>query len=224
MADLALAADLFAEFPEAASMEVGLARASRAKSSFAAAEARVVAARRRREFRRANSEAALSELLPEHLEDGVSYHVISRGDIDARSYIAHVLRVQPLDHLLVSTWCMAMEDVEFFEAALRDGRVGRIAFFLGEIFPSQYPDEFLRLRKVCARLASTFSVARNHSKVMAGMHEASGYYVVSEGSANVNTNPRIEQTTLTRDEGLYWHYRDFYAGIRSIHREELIPV
>lgn len=149
--------------------------------------------------------------------------MISRGDIDARSYIEHVLTRQPLDRLLVSTWCMAMDDLEFFEACLREGRLGAIDFYVGEIFPAQYPDEFLRLRKVCERLSATFAVARNHSKIMAGMHEASGYYVVSESSANVNTNQRIEQTTLTRDESLYWHYRDFFDGIRSIHRDEVLP-
>jgi hypothetical protein len=217
------ALDLFAEFPEAASIHVEETRRSRAKASFAADESHVLAARRRREFRRANSSAQLAEILPTQLEPGVSYHVISRGDIDARSYIEHVLATQPLDHLLVSTWCMAMDDLEFFEAGIAADRIGQLAFYVGEIFPSQYPDEFLRLRKLCRAGRTTFAVARNHSKIMAGIHEASGFHVVSESSANVNTNPRIEQTTLTRDESLYWHYRDFFDGIRSIYRDEAIP-
>lgn len=211
--------DLFGEFPEAAEMRIDLVRQTRAKSSLAATESRVVAAKRRREFRRANSSAELAELLPADLADGVSYHVISRGDIDARSYIEHVLARQPLDRLLVSTWCMAMDDLEYFEACLIDGRVGALDFYIGEIFPAQYPDEFFRMQKIAKRHAVTFAIAKNHSKVMAGMHEASGYFVVSESSANVNTNPRIEQTTLTRDESLYWHYRDFFDGIRSIHKD-----
>lgn len=216
------AADLFGEFPEAAEMQLGLARSTKEKSNLAAPESRVFAARRRREFRRANSSAQLAEILPDELSDGVSYHVISRGDIDARSYIEHVLARQPLDCLLVSTWCMAMDDLEFFEACLIDGRIGRVDFYIGEIFPAQYPDEFFRMQRICKRHQATFAVARNHSKIMAGAHEASGYYVVSESSANINTNPRIEQTTLTRDESLYWHYRDFFDGIKSIHREHAI--
>lgn len=217
-------ADLFADFPEAAELLDVAAREVRVKAaSLAAPENRVAAAKRRREFRRANSANQLAELLPEHLADGVSYHVISRGDVDDRSYIEHVLRHQPLDRLLVSTWCMAMDDLEFFEACIHAGSIGALDFYVGEIFPAQYPDEFLRLTKMAARLPVTFAVARNHSKIMAGLHAASGYFVVSESSANVNTNPRIEQTTLTRCETLYWHYREFFDGIRSIHRNKAIP-
>lgn len=39
-----------------------------------------------------------------------------------------------------------------------------------------------------------------------------------EGSANVNTNPRIEQTCLTRDRDLFEFYREFYDGIKSVYK------
>jgi hypothetical protein len=47
--------------------------------------------------------------------------------------------------------------------------------------------------------------------------KAAGHYVI-ESSANLNTNPRIEQTAITRCEDLYWFYRDFFDGLRSIDR------
>jgi hypothetical protein len=34
----------------------------------------------------------------------------------------------------------------------------------------------------------------------------------------VNTNPRIEQTTLTRSRALFDFYFEFYRGLRSIDR------
>ena len=213
--------DLFDLFPEAREIAANMA----AKASAPKGEARAIATRTRHEVRRAKSEAALAELLPVQLQAGVSYHVISHGDIDSRSYLDHVLRAQPLDRLLVSTWCMAMDDVQAFGEHLRAGRVGAIDFYVGEIFPSQYPDEFLALRKLCRERGSTFCVARNHSKVMAGVHAESGFAVVIESSANVNTNPRIEQTCLTVDPDLYDFYRDFFDALRSIHRDtDLIPL
>ena len=44
-----------------------------------------------------------------------------------------------------------------------------------------------------------------------------GCYVV-ESSANLNTNPRIEQAAIHHCEDLYWFYADFFAGLRSIAR------
>ncbi len=59
-------------------------------------------------------------------------------------------------------------------------------------------------------------IARNHSKVMLAMNDATGYYAAIESSANVNTNPRIEQTAIHRSADLYYFYRDFFDGLRSI--------
>ena len=39
-----------------------------------------------------------------------------------------------------------------------------------------------------------------------------------ESSANVNTNPRIEQSTIHRSADLYAFYAEFFDGIRSIDR------
>lgn len=50
---------------------------------------------------------------------------------------------------------------------------------------------------------------------MAGLHVASGFALVIESSANVNTNPRAEQTTLTVDRSLYDFYADAFADFRN---------
>ncbi|MFP3153113.1 hypothetical protein LQZ18_01520 [Lachnospiraceae bacterium ZAX-1] len=39
-----------------------------------------------------------------------------------------------------------------------------------------------------------------------------------ESSANINTNPRTEQTVITLDTGLAKFYKDFYDGIISFER------
>lgn len=38
------------------------------------------------------SEAALSEVLPWHLEEGAAYHVLSCGDVDSLTYLRHIAR------------------------------------------------------------------------------------------------------------------------------------
>lgn len=82
--------------------------------------------------------------------------MISHGDIDSLTYLAHALSgVSHFDHVAISTWCMARADA---------------------------------------------------------------YYLVTESSANVNTNPRIEQTTLTASRHLHAFYAEFFAGLNTIER------
>ena len=49
-------------------------------------------------------------------------------------------------------------------------------------------------------------------------NRADAYHLVIESSANVNTNPRIEQSTIHRSTDLYAFYAELFDGIRSIDR------
>lgn len=167
-------------------------------------------------LRRAKSEAVLLDILPGTLEMGMSYHVISHGDVDALSYLIHIVRQTPVERLLVSTWCMAMPDVEWIRHRIDEGRIGGVDFILGEIFPSQYPDEYTAVRRLEASGVATLKIARNHAKVMAGESPDGALHFAIESSSNVNTNPRIEQTAVHMSRELVEHYREFYAAVKSI--------
>lgn len=204
----------FDEFgDEAAEIALGLV-----EHRLQAGIARAKTLRGRIETRRAKSEAVLAEILPAELEDGVGYHVISHGDVDSLSFLAHAVKGRRIAWALVSTWCMARPDVERLDEWLRQGIVGRVDWYVGEIFPNQYGDEYELVLKVAARTGGRVCVARNHSKVMLAADLATDYFVAIESSANVNTNPRIEQTTMTRSRALVEFYREFYEGLRSIDR------
>jgi hypothetical protein len=188
----------------------------------AAAEKQKIAARAlktktRVQARRASSQAVLAELLPEKFSEGESWHVISGGDIDSLSYLEHVLQHDSLDYVLMSTWCMASADVCMIEQWLRDGRIGRLDAYVGEIFPAQYTDVHADLCRVTRAYAGRVAVFRNHCKIFAGCNAAQAYVI--ESSANVNTNPRTEQTTLTVDRTLFDFYKDFFDGIKSFTRD-----
>lgn len=181
--------------------------------------ARAIVTRTRNYTHRAKSEAVLADLLPEVPEEGCTYHVISHGDIDALSYLAHVEKSTPFDYVMISTWCMAMADVDWLIGRLNSGRIGELDFICGEIFPTQYPDETDKLYRLQAAGESIrVRIARNHAKVILACNVDEGIYYTMEGSANVNTNPRIEQTCLTRDRDLFEFYRDFYDGIKSTYK------
>lgn len=176
-------------------------------------------ARSRHMMRRANAEKTLAEILPRRIERGDSWHVISRGDIDALSYLRHCLAgVSHFDNVVLSTWCIAKADMDELATWLDTGRIEKLALYCGEIFPSQYGDEYEAALKLCEEYGIKLVIAKNHSKVTLAANEGDGYWLAIESSANVNTNPRIEQTTLTHDRALYEFYAEFFDGIRSIDR------
>lgn len=208
--------DLFGKFSPA---DVEAARRGVVQRKRDQVRARAVRVRSRRELRRATSEKLLAEILPAQLADGDSWHVISHGDIDSLSYLRHIIGAHDLDYCAVSTWCMAGDDLRELEAWVNAGRIDRLDLFVGEIFPSQYGDEFELAKRVVSLADGKLIVARNHSKVTLAADFAAEYFIAIESSANVNTNPRIEQTAIHRSQPLFEFYREFFDGLRSIHRD-----
>ena len=150
------------------------------------------------------------------IQQETSYHVISGGDVDALSYLMHVVKYYPLDYCIFSTWCMAMPDVLQIESWLDSGRIGRVDAYVGEIFQNSYTDCWVKLCEVLRRHGGRVCVFRNHSKVFAGIGDGFGFSI--ESSANINTNPRTENTVLTTSTELFWFYKEFFDGIKSFDR------
>lgn len=208
--------DLFAGFDAAqvqAIMNANKAEALERKTAVATRSAQ------RKNLRRAKSEATLAEILPAKIEPGESWHVMSHGDIDALSYLKHILAGQAhFDHVAISTWCIAKPDLEQIATWLDAGQIDEFALYAGEIFPNQYGDEHEMMRKMCAEYGCKLVIAKNHSKITLAANYADGAYYAIESSANVNTNPRIEQTAIHASRELFEFYKEFFDGLRSIER------
>jgi len=197
--------------------------AAQARDEAAAGEARAARIRQRKTLRRVTAERHLASILPARIEEGDSWHVISHGDVDALSYLAHAIAAMPFDVVAISTWCMARDDLERLRAWLDAGQIDRLALYVGEIFPSQYGDEYELAQQLAADYDVRLVVARNHSKVILAANVAAAYYLAIEGSANVNTNPRIEQTAMHASRDLYEFYLRFFDGLTSIDRATRAP-
>ena len=179
-------------------------------------KARVFQRTTKTQTRRAFSEVTLRELLPHNLEKGQSYHVISGGDVDSLSFLKHILYEQNLDYCLFSTWCMASEDVALFGEWIEQGKIKRLDCYVGEIFPNSYSAQFNELKKIIDKTDGRICVFRNHAKLYAGFGEKFDFAI--ESSANINTNPRTEQTTITVCSELAKFYKSFYDDIKSFDR------
>lgn len=164
-------------------------------------------------FKRFTSEKALEECLDWYAQKGCAYHVISMGDIDSLSFLKWALRQTKVKKLIVSTWCMSLQDCDQFEQWLDIGVIENIDFYVGEIFPGSYSREYKKLKEICSKYEGSVCVFRNHSKIFAGYGD--NFNFVIESSANINTNPRTEQTVITIDDGLVDFYTDFFSKIKS---------
>lgn len=197
--------------------EVARIRASRTAEIAEQGRARAMKKAHKLHVRRAKAEATLAEILPARVADSESWHVISHGDIDSLSYLSHALRgVEYFDFVLISTWCMGSADLDQIEGWIESGRIDTLELYVGEIFPSQYGDEYARAVALAERYGFRLVVARNHSKVMAA--RCGDYCLAIESSANVNTNPRIEQTAIHASRELFDFYREFFSGLKTIVR------
>lgn len=144
---------------------------------------------------------------------------MSRGDIDALSYLAHAIKaVSHFDFVAISTWCIAKPDLDQISAWLDAGRIEHFELYAGEIFPNQYGDEYEQMHQMCATYGCRLVIAKNHSKITLASNVADDYYLAIEGSANVNTNPRIEQAAIHASRELFKFYREFFHDLRSIDR------
>ena len=207
---------LFAGFDQA---QLAACAVANARAREEQAHARAKRMRSRHELRRATAEASLASIQPARFTDGDSWHVLSHGDVDALSYVRHTLAgVDYIDHVALSTWCIAKNDLTELATWLDSGRIEQFDLYAGEIFPSQYGDEYEQMQGMVAAYGCRLVIAKNHSKVTLLRNAAMPYHVVIESSANVNTNPRIEQTAIHCSAELHAFYLEFFSGLKSIDR------
>jgi len=178
-------------------------------------ETRAIRTRSRIEKRRAASQAVLAQILPDRIDDGDTWHVISGGNVDSLSYTAHLMQQEPFERLTLSTWCMALDDVQQLGRWLDTGALRRLDCYVGEIFPKQYATAYAELCSIVRRHTGRVATFRNHSKVMMLANDTTRRYLVIESSANINTNPHTEQTAVTADKSLHDFYAEFFDSIKS---------
>lgn len=159
------------------------------------------------------SEKALSESLDWHLERGVAYHIASYGDVDALTYLRHIARDQRIEYAIIATWCMAQVDADEIDRMVERGIIGRVDYVVGEVFQTHARYRAIRdtLARTAARCGGRVLRCRTHMKVM--VCYGAEYDAVIESSANIDTNPRAEQTCITVDSGLCDFYKEWFDGL-----------
>lgn len=176
---------------------------------------------KRFEYRRAFSEVKMLEAMEYvKLEKGTVYNFITAGDVDSLSYLKIVLNQHDLDYMLLSTWCMAAEDILQIQKWYEAGNIKKFDMYLEEIFPNSYKIEWDMVKRFYEQNPDVgrAAVFRNHSKIYAGYNIDDDFYFGIQTSANINTNPRTENGCITVDKGLFDFYKAYFDGIQSFEK------
>jgi hypothetical protein len=168
------------------------------------------------EKRRFYSERNLLNTMTWHLEPDNIYLVISGGDVDQLSFLKHILRQQPLDYCLISSWCFGIEDVQEIGSWVEKGLIKKIDFYIGEIARASYAMCTQDLCRIAKRTGGRCGVFRNHSKVILAYGQTFTAAVLS--SANVNTNPRTENTTIICSREAADFYKSYFDDISPFNK------
>lgn len=168
-------------------------------------------------YRRAFSESSLMDVVGNDFRNGEVYNCITAGDVDALSYLKIILRQQEVEYVLISTWVMANDDILQLEEWLKTGKIKKCDIYVGEIFSNSYKAEYRELKRIITPDIGRIAIFKNHSKIFAGY--GNKFYFGIQTSANINTNPRTEQGSITINKEIYQFYKEYFDGIISYDKE-----
>lgn len=166
-------------------------------------------------YRRAYGESKLFEILgTEPLQYGTATHVLTGGDIDALSFLQYILKHQALDWCIMSTWCLATQDILQIRQWIEQDKIKKLDTYVGEKVANADRVQWMQINNLYSDYPQIGRLVafKNHSKVFVG--EGDKFPFVITSSANVNTNPRLEQTVITIDRELTQFYRDYYNQVK----------
>ena len=163
------------------------------------------------------SDKNIEDLLPWHFENGVAYHCLSYGCIDAYSYLKFILRQQRLKYCLISSWIISPYDADAIKERVKAGDIEKIDFYVGDIFKGGYRGAYDKTLETAALCGGRVAVFHNHCKIIAGFGEKFDFVI--ESSTNLNVNLRLEQTTIYVNRELALWYKEYFDEIHAFNRD-----
>jgi len=148
---------------------------------------------------------------------GESVHTVSNGKFDYWTYAPLIVErmEKPID-FWCSTWSMnrgiALDIVRLFDK----GAFRSINILTGMYFKRREPAVYSVLLDGLKERKQNYRAAKNHAKVI--LFDDGDTAIVCAGSANLTSNPRIEQTVVTSDRELFEFHRGWMKDVIDARR------
>jgi len=171
----------------------------------------------RRRYERVLQQQALAEVMPTPPAPGESVHVLSAAKFDFWTWVPAM--IEWIDHtadLYCSTWTLNRPNaVEFFEI-WDAGQIGTAHFLTGLYFKRRESAVYAYLLEGIRQRGGRYRALRNPAKVLLLNNPDRNAWLTVEGSANLTSNPRLEQYIITNDRGLYEFHRGWMDEVFTL--------
>lgn len=156
----------------------------------------------------------LARVLGPPLRLGETLHVQSDATWDAWDLVPTILDhwTGPA-HCHAATWTISRRNADEIIALLDAATLRSITLITRTYFARRDASTYAHLRAALAKRNQRIRLARSHAKVtLLRTHETA---LSIETSANLNSNPRIEQYTITHDPALYDFHRTWIDDLAT---------
>ena len=176
-------------------------------------DARALRMHARRRLERIAHGKALAAVIPEPPAAGETIHIVSNAKYDFWSWVPHIIDawLGRADELYCSTWTLSrLNATDLFDLWDR-GKIapGKVSFLTGLYFKRRETAVYTMLLDGLRRRGGRYRSFKNHAKVLLLSNARKNLWLTVEGSANLTSNPRLEQYTLTNARDLYRFHREW---------------
>jgi len=150
----------------------------------------------------------LETIVPDPPKPGESIHIITNGKADFWTWIPHMVKwCGTVKELYCSTWTLNRTCcVELFEL-MDAGIIEKATFLTGLYFKRRETAVYATLLQGLQARNQRYVAFENHTKITLLRAKHTHHHLVAEGSANLTSNPRLEQVVLSDDPALYAFHR-----------------
>lgn len=171
--------------------------------------ARTLRADARRRYLRVRQRQALADLVGPAPAPGETLHVLSSATADFWTWVQTLIDLigGRTEHLYCSTWTASRGNVVDLFALMDADKIGDAAFLTGLYFKRRETAVYTTLVNGLRQRGGRYKAFLNHAKVLLLDDPDGEHYLTVEGSANLTSNPRLEQYAVTNHRGLWtWHH------------------
>lgn len=156
------------------------------------------------------AQALLRELGCKKVPAGVSWHILTGGNVDSICYVRWALQTYGhIDHLTMSVWSIRGSNLVLLRQLRDKGQIGELTLIVGDSYEAYYKKEMELLREMREKgQVSKIVIGHLHCKLL--LIACGEHRLVGEGSANATCNPRVEQMVLSDNAPLYDFYQNFF--------------
>ena len=165
----------------------------------------------KRAMLRVEREARLADLMPGPPKAGHQVHIVSGAKFDFWTWVPVMIDwLAGVEHLYCSTWTLSRGNAKELFALWDAGKIPKAAvrILTGTYFKRRESAVYAYLVEGLRARGGRYRAFQNHAKVLLLANAKRKTWLTVESSANLTSNPRLEQYVITNDRGLH----DFHRG------------